>query len=311
MGAYLPFELLIKSTDQKSLLTREKLDFLEKLQDQIASETPVYNPSSLIEVIKYLNQQIPLNGSYDIPQSNALISQLVLLYEMEENNKLRYLANINYTEIRVTGKVKILSVNDYAEIERQVNTIFNNLGGSSMNLELEHQGYIPVYIKLTNNVTSSLLYSFLGAFIMISIAMVIFIRKAMITLFCIVTNLTPIAFIVLLLISIGIPIDMGTVMIAAIMFGIAVDDTMHLVHAYNYNRQAGASPTDSINQAINSTNKALLASSVALTIGFLILGMSSVSSLQNFGNLCAAAVAITYLADVLLLPALVKTISKT
>ena len=101
---------------------------------------------------------------------------------------------------------------------------------------------------------------------------------------------------------------MGTVMIVAIMLGIAVDDTMHLVHAYSENRKKGFDQSESIDQGIMSTNKALSASSIALTIGFLILGLSSVNSLQNFGNLCAAAVAMTFIADIFLVPALIKTL---
>ena len=101
---------------------------------------------------------------------------------------------------------------------------------------------------------------------------------------------------------------MGTVMIAAIMLGIAVDDTMHLVHAYSENRKKGLNKSQSIDTGIMSTNKALSASTIALTIGFLILGLSSVNSLQNFGNLCAAAVAMTFIADIFLVPSLIKTL---
>ena len=224
---------------------------------------------------------------------------------MEENNRLRELTNVAYSEARITGKVKMISANDYSTIIKKVKKIFSEETGTG-GLKLIPQGYMPLYIQLTNYITSSLLFSFLGAFLMIGLVMLIFIRNFLLTIICLLVNLVPISFIIILLVVFNVPLDMGTVMIAAIMLGIAVDDTMHLVHAYIDNRSKGLDISSSIDLALKSTMSALMASSIALTLGFLVLGLSLVNSLQNFGNLCAAAVAITFIADILLFPSIIK-----
>jgi len=150
------------------------------------------------------------------------------------------------------------------------------------------------------------MYSFLGAFIMIALMMFVFLKNIRITIFGIITNLIPVFAVALIMVLFRIPLDMGTVMIAAIMLGIAVDDTMHFLHAYLHNHENNAGKGNIVDKALVLTSPALLASSIALAAGFLILGMSSVKSLHNFGILCAAVVIIAFAADVLFLSSILK-----
>jgi len=305
-GGYLPFEIIIRSTTDQKIITTKNLILLEKFQKKIASETQLSNPTSIVDAVKYLSQQLSPDQTYALPASDQVTSQLLLLYEMDESNRLRELTDVGYTEARVTGRVKMLSAKDFGTIINQINVIFNQLNAASKDLELIPQGYLPLYVHMVNYITSSLLYSFLGAFVLIGIFMFLFIRKTDITIISLISNLIPLSIVVILMYWFSIPLDMGTVMIAAIMLGIAVDDTMHLVHAYFTNRKLGKDKSASIDYALKTTMPALIISTAALALGFLIIGMSSLKSLQNFGFLCAATVTFTFIADILLLPSIVK-----
>ncbi len=306
MGAYLPFEFVVRSAKGDSIMTSEALTFLDELEAQMAQSGDIYTPSSIVGVIKYLNQQLSPSKEYGIPEQSLFISQILSAYEAYEGNRLLELTNEGRTEARITGRIRMMSANQFKSVINEVEAIFDELGGPEQDLELHAMGYMPLYIEMTRHITSSLLYSFLGAFVMVSIALMVFIRKVRLTILSVLVNLVPLAFISIVLVVFEIPLDMGTVMIAAILLGIAVDDTVHLVHVYMKNQKGGEDPVEAIDKGLKSTMLALLATSLALTLGFLTLGMSSVSSLQNFGNLCAAAVAVTFVVDVLLYPVVIK-----
>ena len=310
VGGYLPFEIIVRSKGDEKITSLTNLQFLEKFQDKISEETPVFNPISIVEVVKYLNQQLTVENSYALPVSGDLTSQLLLLYEMDENHRLRELTDFGYREARITGTVKLSSAKEFGETIKHVERIFKDLAGDSRSLFITPQGYLPLYVQMVNYITSSLLYSFLGAFVMMALLIYFFARRIIITGLCLACNLIPLFTVVILMSAFKIPLDMGTVMIAAIMLGIAVDDTIHLIHAYQEERKFGRNKSDSIDNALKNTLPALLTSSIALVVGFLIIGLSSVQSLKNFSNLCAATVCIALMADVILLPTLIKLIDR-
>ena len=308
-GSFLPFEAIVKCTAEDQIISRENLIVIDEFQKQINRESQIDNITSVTDLVVYLNHILSIDGgNYEIPNSDEEIIRLLQIYEKSGSNRLPELTNDSFTETRISGKVKMLSSNYYASLIDELNQIFDNISGTD-NLELEVQGYMPLYVRMTNYITRSLLYSFLGAFLMIGLMMFVFLKNIEITLISITTNLIPILTIALIMVLFKIPLDMGTVMIAAIMFGITVDDTMHFLHAYLNNRNNKGNG-DLVDNALKMTNPALLASSIALAAGFIILGMSSVKSLHNFGVLCAIVVVVAYAADVLLLSSILKLRNK-
>jgi predicted RND superfamily exporter protein len=307
MGAYLPFEIIIKSTNGERIISNNNLNFLEQFQDSLEAMSSIYNPNSILEVVKYLNQQLSNDDyQYKIPETDVAISQILLLYEMGEHNRLDELVDKAYTEARITAQVKMLSAKDFGNILDEVRQLFSRLNGQSYDLEITPKGYLPLYVHIVSYITSSLLYSFLGAFMMVGLMIFLFVKNIRITLTCLLANIIPISVIIILLTNFNIPLDMGTVMIGAILLGISVDDTIHIINAYKENYKSAIGNIKSINRALKFTMPALLSSSIALIFGFLILSLSSLSSIHNFGILCSASVAFAFIADIYFLPSLLK-----
>jgi predicted RND superfamily exporter protein len=312
MGAYLPFEIIIKSTNGDRITSNNNLIFIEQFQDSLEAMSSIFNPNSILEVVKYLNQQLSKEDhQYKIPETDVAISQILLLYEMEEQNRLDELVDKAYTEARITAQVKMLSAKDFGNILNEVRQLFSRLNGQSYNLEIVPKGYLPLYVHLVSYITSSLIYSFLGAFFMVGFMILLFAKNIRITLMCLMANIIPISVIIILLTNLNMPLDMGTVMIGAILLGISVDDTIHIIHAYKENYKSTPGSIKSINQALKFTMPALLNSSIALIFGFLILSLSSLSSIHNFGILCAASVAFAFISDIYFLPSLLKSQTKS
>jgi predicted RND superfamily exporter protein len=109
-----------------------------------------------------------------------------------------------------------------------------------------------------------------------------------------------------MMVLLGIPLEASNAMLAPIMLGVAMDDTIHLLHKFKAFKQEGYSTTESMNLATLYTGGALLNTTIALVCGFLIVGWSEVVSISTFGLLCAFTVGAALFADLIFLPALVK-----
>lgn len=132
--------------------------------------------------------------------------------------------------------------------------------------------------------------------------MAFFLRSAPLAAKAILPNLFPIACTLGYMGWQGIPLDMGTVVIATILLGFVVDDTIHLLDRF---RQ-----TQDIRKALALTASPMISTSLILTFGFLVLLGAEVSSLRYFGELAAVGILAALMGDLLWLPAFFRSNKK-
>ncbi|MDG2308494.1 MAG: MMPL family transporter [Candidatus Binatia bacterium] len=106
--------------------------------------------------------------------------------------------------------------------------------------------------------------------------------------------------------ALGVPLDVGSAMVAAVVLGIAVDDAIHFLGAFRRGRAAGRSSAEAGRLALAETGRAIIGTSVALAIGFLLLLLSPWKSIASFGLVSAVVIATALLAALVVLPALLS-----
>jgi predicted RND superfamily exporter protein len=99
-------------------------------------------------------------------------------------------------------------------------------------------------------------------------------------------------------------------LIASIVIGLAVDDTIHFM--YNFRRYY--QKTGDLNVAVENTlmtaGRAMLTTSVVLSLGFFIFMFAEMNIFFYFGLLAGSAVLLALGADLLLAPALMTLVIK-
>ncbi len=93
-------------------------------------------------------------------------------------------------------------------------------------------------------------------------------------------------------------------MSGAIVLGIAVDDTIHFAHNFQRFYARGDDPTVAVRRSLETAGRAMLFTSIVLAAGFLIYAFATLENLVNLGVFTAFAIAMAFLADVLVAPAL-------
>ncbi|HEX6268082.1 MAG TPA: MMPL family transporter [Burkholderiales bacterium] len=101
----------------------------------------------------------------------------------------------------------------------------------------------------------------------------------------------------------GVPLDIMTITIAAIVLGIAVDDTIHYTHRYLEERRRHA-PWDAVRRAHSGVGRAMACTTLVLAFGFALFTASAFVPIVTFGLLTGLAVIAALAADLTVLPAL-------
>jgi len=125
-----------------------------------------------------------------------------------------------------------------------------------------------------------------------------------------VPNLVPILMALGLMVLLGIPLDGFTLLVGCIAVGLAVDDTIHLIHGFRRELARGTDPETAIRTTLQTTGRALLFTTVILCSGFVVFVLSSMDGLQKFGLLVSFAVGMALVLDILVTPALLLLVTK-
>jgi predicted RND superfamily exporter protein len=105
----------------------------------------------------------------------------------------------------------------------------------------------------------------------------------------------------------GIFLNIGTSLIAAIALGIAVDLTIHYMARLNLELQGEAAERPALIRTSRIVGVPIVFAAVALFFGFLTFAFSSFVPIQNFGILTGVTIATALVANLVLLPALLAT----
>jgi predicted RND superfamily exporter protein len=98
--------------------------------------------------------------------------------------------------------------------------------------------------------------------------------------------------------------DPASTMVATIVLGVGVDDSIHMLSRYREERLAGHNVEDSVSAALNHVGRPVIVSALVLTAAFWSLTVSPMTSVASFGFLAGLAILTALFADLLVLPAL-------
>jgi predicted RND superfamily exporter protein len=152
---------------------------------------------------------------------------------------------------------------------------------------------------LVRNPISSLLLAV--ALILGSIALAL--RSWKLGIIAAIPNLLPIVMIFGLMGWGGIELSTATTMIASVALGLFVDDTIHLLYRYTHEKQAGRNTFGAIEQSLRHTGRAVIFTSLILTLGFWAGLLGSFKPTIYFSFLTGLTMLFALLAELLVTPA--------
>jgi predicted RND superfamily exporter protein len=107
------------------------------------------------------------------------------------------------------------------------------------------------------------------------------------------------------------PFDMFTMLIGSIAIGLAVDDTIHFMHNFRRYYADTGDVRGSVRRTLHTAGRAMLVTSIVLSLGFFIYMFASMNNLFYFGLLTGMTIISALLADFLVAPALMALANPT
>ena len=121
-------------------------------------------------------------------------------------------------------------------------------------------------------------------------------------------NLVPVSIYYGLLQLTGIGLTPTTSIIASIVLGISVDDTIHYMVRFNKEARARGSEVEAVRHALASVLRPITLTMLALCLGFLVFTGADMESQVQFGLLAAFTLFLSWASDITLTPALASMV---
>ena len=108
----------------------------------------------------------------------------------------------------------------------------------------------------------------------------------------------------------GIKVNMGAAMIAAVSLGLSVDGSIHYVMSYQRARREGASRDAALSSVQATVGRAAIFATLALVVGFATLCYSEFIPTIYFGALVSLSMIGGLVGNLLILPLLIQLIDR-
>ncbi|MCW8821355.1 MAG: MMPL family transporter [Sulfurovum sp.] len=288
----------------------KKLNTLSSEMEQyVDNYTHIGKVVSLATIVNETNRALHENKEeyYTIPENADLVSQELLLFENSGSDDLEDVVDSQFSKARISIKLPWTDAVRATEVLGYVKDVATKTFPDDTVLTT---GMIPLLINTFSHAVSSSVISYFIAFVGITFMMILILGSVRIGLISMIPNLAPIILGLLLMYYAHIPLDMFTLLIGSIAIGLAVDDTIHFLHNFRrYYLESGDS-AKAIEQTFFTTGKAMVITTIVLSLGFYAYMFANMISVQNFGLLTGSVIILALLADLLLAPALMIVVAK-
>jgi predicted RND superfamily exporter protein len=310
LNGLLAFEIIVDTGVKNGLYEPAVLNRIEDAIEQLkqvkdpVSGFYVGNVISIIDLVKEINQALNNNDPqfYTIAQDREILAQELFLFELSGADDLKAITDSDFSKTRISVKVPWLGSVDFSRIVHRIDRILTPIFNDSEQFSMT--GMSVILARTYPATLNSMYHSYLIAFVVISLMLILLVGGFRIGLASIIPNILPIMLVMGSLAIFDITLDMTSMMIGSIALGLVVDDSLHFIYSYRRFWMQSGDSGDAVRQTLQTSGRALLITSVVLACGFFSLMNATLLYLVQFGLLLGLIILLALLADFLVLPAI-------
>jgi predicted RND superfamily exporter protein len=315
LGGSVSLDLVFEAPEPGGLYDPARLRAIERFVDEVrtAAREPVRvgRSLSLLDIVEEtheaLNEGRP--EARRIPDSREAVAQELLLFESSGSDDTSEFVDTDYRTTRVTLRVPFVDALAFPPFLRTIDALgAERLAGD---LSVHATGIITLLSKVFEAVIASMARSYVAAFVLITPLMMLLLGSFRRGLVAMVPNALPILAVLGAMGAVGVTLDSTTMMIGAMVIGIAVDDTIHFMHKFHRYFDESADLEYAACETLRTTGSAMLFTTIALALGFLVMGGSNMKNIRIFGLFSALATVVAFASDLWVGPALLAVIERT
>jgi predicted RND superfamily exporter protein len=292
---------VVLDTDSRGAFKRpENLEHLRELQRWLELQPEIRGTTSLADYLMVVNRAFHDGDPeyFAIPDSTSLISQYLFFLW---NDQLEHFVDPRFSSASVMARLPSLDTREYAILLDRIEDHLRTLPDS---FEAHVTGNTALVVRTIDDIAIGQALSLSAATLIIYAILVVYFRSFRIGFWALIPNMLPVVLYFGLLGLTGVTLNIITSLIACIVLGIAVDDTIHFLVRFREKLRIVGDETKAAVAALRSVARPVTSTSAALSLGFLVLATSSLKHQVEFGLLAAGMLAFAWLVDVTFTPAL-------
>jgi predicted RND superfamily exporter protein len=306
-------EIMIDTGVTDGMLDSKLLTAVDNLQARVESRYPeiIGRTNSLANIVKDINQIMNEDDPefYRIPDSTQAISQLLFMFNSANPEDRRNLVSDDYSRSHISITVRNLGSYEYKElfddVSLDVQETFSDIEKDFPNLDVNLTGSMATLMVVADEIATSQFNSFALALLIVSLIMIIALGSLGGGIMGMVPNAIP-AFLAFGLMGLfGVPLDVDSLLIAPLILGIAVDDTIHFMTHYRVELSKTRSIAEALDSAIKEVGQAVMFTTMVIGLGFAVLSFSDYLGMAKVGFFGSMAIFVALLCDLFLIPAMI------
>ncbi len=307
-------EVVIDTGKENGLYNRDVLRAMDRLALDLEQfeqgKLFVGKVTAVTTILKEIHKALGANNPdlYKIPDNEALIPQEFLLFENSGSDDLEDVVDSMFRQARFTIKVPWRDALSYVpfiqEIESRFAAAFEGLEQDGKSVTISTTGIMSLFARILYATMYSAAQSYGIALVVISLMMILLIGNLRLGLIAMIPNIGPIIIVMGIMGWFSIPLDMFTMMVASIAIGLAVDDTVHFIYNFKRYYMESGDIKYAVGHTLHTAGRAMLTTSIVLSIGFFIFMFASMNNVFSFGMLIGIAIIFALIGDFFLAPAL-------
>lgn len=210
--------------------------------------------------------------------------------------------NEDFTMMRVGLLLPRMSAADVRNLDDIVAMHVQKAGFTSEQAHITGVSVMSAYLSEVN--TLHMLEGSALAMLVVSILIGFFLRSTILAMLSVLPNFLPAMASLGIWVWISTEVGMAASIIAAVTFGIVVDDTIHILYALA--RGKNTKTRSGIQTVLRNVTPGVLTTTMALGLGFSILMLSGFEVNRQLGFLTSITILIAFLFDVFVLPTIYR-----
>ena len=311
IGGVNVFALKVKTDEPGKAQDYDTLKFCHELRQEILKFPEInnaYSYSQMYTVIHqlFLGDNFSIGEVFPPPLQVSLYSQIINSQKIPFQNILQ---NEDLSETTLFIRTKDIPSQKFLTIVEKVLQKAEEMTLEGVSVEVE--GGLQSILSSDRKIVNSQLYS-LG--ISLSFIFIMFLaiwQSVKLALSAILVNIIPLLILFGIMSLTGIPLNSINIMVAPLILGISVDDTIHFIHYLKNLMNKNNDFLNSLRITLKHKFKPILCTSFILTSCMSLFYMAPFPPVQTFGIMAGAILTISLICTLLLLPVLLSMHKKS
>ncbi len=295
-----PFYIVVETDYSDAFTEPANLRQLRDLQVWLREQPEIGGTTSLADYVMLINRGFNEGDPayLTIPESQELTAQLLMF---GANRETKNFVDSRYRTAAIVARARVIDSGALAQLIERIEV---RLAELPPHLRGRITGNTVLLTRTIDDVSRGQVQSLTLTLVVIYVVLVALFTSFRIGFIALIPNVLPVAILFGIMGLTGVTLTATTSLIACIVLGIAVDDSIHYLTRFSADSKRLRSEELGTASALRGVLQPVTVTTVAICLGFATLTLSELRNQLHFGALASATLAFAWLLDVTLTPAL-------